>query len=94
MTVTCDGCQDKLEMQAKTWGDGIAQMKAKGWRLKLIDGVWKHGCPACIAFKQKSTTTSLAARIALVTGGKGKLVMPDWDRFLYYARMNKGGSNG
>ena len=86
MTVTCDGCLDAVDFKAKTWQNGIDAMKAAGWKLRPIDGVWKHGCPTCNGRQTVSKGAQLEERIKMVTGGMGRLILPNWEQFLYWSR--------
>lgn len=84
--VTCDGCLNKQTFKAKNWTNGIAAMKAAGWKLRPVDGVWKHGCPDCDAYQTSRKAATLEERIKVVTGGAGRLILPDFDQFLHWYR--------
>lgn len=45
---SCDHCAETLDTEEDEWLNGIAAMKAAGWRIKKKQGEWDHECSACL----------------------------------------------
>ena len=46
--ITCDGCDETIEIVADCWRDMIDAIKEEGWRTYKENGSWKQSCPDCV----------------------------------------------
>ena len=45
--VNCNYCSYGDTIEAESWTEMIAEIKAEGWRIHKERGEWLHECPAC-----------------------------------------------
>ena len=46
--MSCDECGNYLIVEdVYDFQEGIKAAKEKGWKMKMVDGLWEHYCPCC-----------------------------------------------
>lgn len=48
--IECDGdyCNNSFDVEGTWFKDATDKMKQKGWKIKKINGEWKHFCSDCV----------------------------------------------